>query len=73
MARMKNTLLGRSVAVLGLSLLLGGCVERVRVVDARPPVPCAGAVWIPGHTSQSGKFHPGHWRCPGVVEVVVVD
>jgi hypothetical protein len=72
MARMMN-LLGRSFAVLGFAFLVGGCVTQERVVERRPPPPCAGAAWVPGHTGRSGNWHPGHWRCPGVVEVMVVD
>jgi hypothetical protein len=71
---MMTKLIARSLAPLALTALLGGCVVRETVVvDRRPPPPCNGAVWIPGHTGQSGNWHPGHWRCPGVVEVVVVD
>jgi hypothetical protein len=68
-----KTLLGRSVAAIGFAFIVGGCVEEHRTVERRPPPPCAGGVWIPGHVGQSGNFHPGHWRCPGVIEVVVVD
>ncbi len=72
MPRMKTTL-ARRVALLGFAWTVGGCVVQERVVERRPPPPCYGGVWIPGHTGQNGYWRPGHWRCPGVVEVVVAD
>jgi hypothetical protein len=56
---------------LALALVaLSGCV-----VEARPAPPgrCPGGVWVAGHYGPHGRWHPGHWRCPGVVEVVEVD
>jgi hypothetical protein len=47
---------------------LGGCVVR----EVRGPA-CAGGVWIAGHYGPRGRWHPGHWRCAGVVEVVEAD
>ncbi len=32
--------------------------------------PCAGGVWIGGHYDAVGRWHPPHWRCPGVVEII---
>ena len=34
---------------------------------------CDGGVWIEGHRGPHGRWHDGHWRCPGVVEEVEVD
>jgi hypothetical protein len=53
------------------SMVLLGCVVEERPV--RHPRPCAGGVWVAGHYGPRGHWHPGHWRCPGVVEVVEVD
>lgn len=47
------------------------CVVRERVV-ARPGG-CPGGVWVQPHHGRHGHYHPGHWRCPGVVERVVID
>jgi hypothetical protein len=46
---------------------LTSCVVRERTV-ARPGG-CPGGVWIEGHEGPGGRWHPGHYRCPGVVEV----
>jgi hypothetical protein len=57
------------------SLLIGsalsvGCVVEEPGYRARP---CAGGVWIRGHYGPRGRWHPGHWRCPGIVEVIEVE
>jgi len=39
---------------------------------ARTAPPCAGGVWVAGHYGPQGAWHPGHWRCPGVVEERIV-
>ena len=59
----------RRMVKLGLiALTLGGpragCVVHERVV-AHPASPCAGAVWIQGGYDHYGRWHSGHWRCPG--------
>jgi hypothetical protein len=54
-------------AVSGLS----GCVVRERTV-ARPGG-CPGGYWVEGHRSQRGRWHPGHYRCPGQVERIEID
>lgn len=46
-----------------------GCYVRAR---GGPPA-CRGGVFIEGHRGPRGRWHEGHWRCPGVVEVVEVD
>ena len=51
---------------------LSGCVVEERTYAAPAPR-CRGAVWVEGHYGPRGAWHPGHWRCPGVVEVVEVD
>jgi hypothetical protein len=56
-----------------LALVLGGCVVEERTVVARPGPPCRSAVWVEGHYGPRGRWHHGHWRCPGVVEVVEVE
>ena len=47
------------------------CVVRERVV-AHPGM-CRGGVWVPDHYGRHGRYHPGHWRCPGVVERIEID
>ncbi len=37
------------------------------------PHRCAGGFWVEGHRGPRGRWHEGHWRCPGVVEVVEVE
>ena len=66
------------LSLLRLSLLTGvlavlgsGCV--VEPVYARPMHHCPGGMWMEGHYGRYGRWHPGHWRCPGVVEVVEVE
>jgi hypothetical protein len=60
-----------AVAVLAAAAL-SGCVVEERTY-ARPAPRCREAVWVEGHYGPRGGWHPGHWRCPGVVEVVEVD
>jgi hypothetical protein len=59
------------LAAVVVSLL--GCVVEERTVVARPAPPCPGAVWVVGHYGPRGRWHPGHWRCRGVVEIVEVE
>jgi hypothetical protein len=54
-----------------LAMALSGCVVEERSSVRRPP--CPGGWWVDGHYGPRGRWHPGHWRCPGVVEVVEVD
>ena len=56
-----------ALATIGLS----GCVVHEREVVRAPPR-CPGGVWVEGHYGPRGAWHPGHWRCPGVVEEEVV-
>ncbi|HXX66019.1 MAG TPA: hypothetical protein VEK07_02495 [Polyangiaceae bacterium] len=61
----------RVLLFVGLALFaLSGCVVEARPA---PPPRCPGGEWIAGHYGPHGRWHPGHWRCPGVVEVVEVD
>ncbi len=55
-----------TLAILGVSL--SACVVQERVVVRRPP--CPGGVWIGGHYDGAGFWHPAHWQCPRVVEVI---
>jgi hypothetical protein len=66
-----STLRTLVVAVLA-SVALSGCVVEERTYAAPPPR-CHGAAWVDGHYGPRGVWHAGHWRCPGVVEVVEVD
>jgi hypothetical protein len=63
--------LKKAGAVLLLLFPITACTVHTVVVERRPP--CAGGVWIEGHYGPRGRWHPGHWRCPGVIEVVEVD
>ena len=51
-----------------LGALLPGCIVRAPVY--RGPA-CGGgpAIWVREHYDRHGYFHPGHWRCPEVIEV----
>ncbi|HVZ75120.1 MAG TPA: hypothetical protein VHJ20_22210 [Polyangia bacterium] len=56
-----------------LAAPLSGCLVRERTVAVAPGGPaCRGGVWIEGHYGPRGRWHRGHWRCPGVVEEVEV-
>ena len=55
-----------------MALTLPGCVVHEREVVRAPAPACAGGVWVEGHYGPQGAWHPGHWRCPGVVEERVV-
>jgi len=65
--------MARTRTILGVLVLavLTGCVVERRPVVVGPR--CPGGVWIEGHYGPRGRWWPGHWRCPGVVEVVEVD
>jgi hypothetical protein len=53
---------------------ISGCVVRERTVAARPgPGRCPGGYWVEGRYGRAGHWHPGHWRCPGVVERIEID
>jgi hypothetical protein len=61
-----------TLAALAVTLAsLSGCVVEER--GYRPEPRCRGAFWVEGHYGPRGAWHRGHWRCPGVVEVVEVD
>ncbi len=60
--------LGLTVATMGISA--ASCVVRETRVAHHG---CAGGVWIDGHYGPRGRWHPGHWRCPGVVERIEID
>ncbi len=66
----------KTIALIGVLLFISvgeiGCAPRVVVVDRGRPA-CPGGIFIEGHRGPRGRWHPGHWRCPGVVEVVEVD
>ena len=55
-----------AVVALGLS----GCVVRERGYYRGAP-PCGGGIFVAGHYGMQGRWHPGHWRCPGGVEILV--
>ncbi len=55
-----------SALLVFLAIAVGGCVVEARPVG-RPLPPCPGGAWIEGHYGPYGRWHPGHWRCPGAV------
>jgi hypothetical protein len=55
----------RLLALLGLAITVGGCY----IGPAPGPRHCPGGYWIEGHYDRRGRWHPAHWRCPGVVEI----
>ena len=66
---MKRLLMGAIVAGGLLAQSLGCIVHEREYAVGR----CRGGIWIAGHRGPRGVWHPGHWRCPGVVEVVEVE
>ena len=58
-----------ALGVLLMSMLSACVVREERVARAGP---CRGGVWIEGHYGPRGRWHDGHWRCPGVVERVEI-
>lgn len=62
----------RRLSKLGLILPLAAVLLAGCVVAARPAAPCPGAVWIEGGYDRHGRWHHGHWRCPGVVEEEII-
>ena len=65
----------RIFAMLALAVAVTGaassCVVREQRVATGPR--CRNAVWIDGHYGPHGRWHPGHWRCAGVVERIEID
>ena len=57
----------RMFAVFGLMLALGTAGAGCYVGPA--PGHCPGGFWVEGHYGPRGRWHPGHWRCPGVIEI----
>jgi hypothetical protein len=55
-----------------IAVMLPACVVEEHT-EARPVPRCRGASWVEGHYGPRGAWHAGHWRCPGVVEVVEID
>jgi hypothetical protein len=68
---LKRLMLAGFLLTSGLGLV-SGCVVRERTVASRPGR-CPGGYWVEGHHGRHGHFHPGHWRCPGVVEGIEID
>jgi hypothetical protein len=52
-----------------LGALATGCVVESRPAYGR----CPGGYWIEGHYGPHGRWHRGHWRCPGIVEEVEIE
>jgi hypothetical protein len=55
------------LSMLGLAIALGAAAQGCYVGPA--PGHCPGGYWVEGHYGPRGRWHPGHWRCPGVVEI----
>ena len=59
----------RVVLALGfVALVATSCVVR----ETRR-APCSGGVWMDGHRGPRGRWHPGHWRCPGQPVIIEVE
>jgi hypothetical protein len=58
----------RMLAIFGLCLALGTIGAGCYVGPAHP-CHCPGGYWVEGHYGPRGRWHPGHWRCPGVIEI----
>lgn len=56
-----------SMAVLLAVASASGCIVREREYVRRGG--CPGGVFIQGHYGPRGGWRPGHWRCPGIIEV----
>jgi len=66
----------RRLLILAMLGLLGGSAASGCVVRERRTAHagyCRGGYWVEGHYGRLGRWHPGHWRCPGVVERVDID
>jgi hypothetical protein len=59
------------IALLLSLTVLSACVVREERV-ARPGA-CPDGVWIEGHYGPRGRWHPGHWRCPGHREIIEIE
>jgi hypothetical protein len=49
-------------AIAGL-LLVASAASAVGCYNDYYAARYCAAVWVPGHYSQWGQWHPGHWRC----------
>jgi hypothetical protein len=64
------------VAALTAGGVMGtGCVVRERAYARGPGYghACRGGVFVEGHYGPHGRWHSGHWRCPGVVERIEIE
>jgi len=65
----------RLMSALGLAVVLGttvsACVVREQRVATGPR--CRGGYWMEGHYSRAGRWHPGHWVCPGEVDRIEIE
>lgn len=65
------------LSILGLALALctagSGCYVQEQPSVAYGPRGCPGGVWIAGHRGPRGRWHQGHWRCPGVIERIEIE
>lgn len=66
-------LLPKKWLLLAFCLVVSGCAHKPQTappaapVEAKPPIPHSGAVWIPGHHKWSGGKYvwiPGRWASP---------
>ena len=69
---MLKRLLLAGVMLISSAGAISGCVVRERTVASRPGR-CPDGYWVEGHHGPRGHWHPGHWRCPGVVERIEID
>ena len=59
------------VVLFTLASMGTSCVIRERAVDR--PRGCPGGFWVERHRGPYGRWHEGHWRCPGVIERVEIE
>jgi hypothetical protein len=58
----------RLFAAFGLLMVLGAVASGCYVAPVRGEH-CRGGYWVEGHRGPRGRWHEGHWRCPGVIEI----
>lgn len=58
----------RLLAALGLAMMLGATMSACYVGPVRGDH-CRGGYWVQGHYGPRGRWHPAHWRCPGIIEI----
>jgi len=58
----------RLFAALGVLIVASAILSGCYVTPMRGER-CQGGYWVEGHRGPRGRWHEGHWRCPGVIEI----